>query len=72
MRVAGTAAGALLALIGGVGGLILGVWRIGSKYDETMLKAGAIFIVIPFLNILAPILILLGASSVKGRLAGHH
>jgi len=65
------ALGGVLALIGGIGGLILGVWRMGTRYDETLLKVGAICVVIPFLNILAPILILIGASSARGRLPGH-
>jgi Protein of unknown function (DUF973) len=60
--------GGILALIGFVGGQILGLWRVGSKYDETVIKLGSIFVVIPFLNIVAPILILVGASQAKGKL----
>jgi len=66
------AIGGLLALVGAIGGMILGLWRVGSLYDETMVKMGAIFLIIPLLNILAPILILLGASSARGRLVGVH
>jgi len=65
------ALGGVLALIGEIGGLILGVWRLGTRYDEVMLKVAAICVIIPFLNILAPILILIGASSARGRLPGH-
>jgi hypothetical protein len=64
------ALGGVLALIGGVGGMILGVWRMGTRYDETMLKIGAIMVIVPFLSILAPILMLMGASSARGRLSG--
>ena len=60
--------GGLLAFIGLIGGMILGLWRVGSKYDETLIKIGAIFIIIPLLNIVAPILILVGVSGARGRL----
>ena len=62
------AIGGLLALIGLIGGEILGLWRVGAKYDETLLKLGAIFVIIPLLNITAPFLVLIGAYQVKGRL----
>jgi hypothetical protein len=62
------AIGGLLALIGLIGGQILGLWRMGSKYNETLLKLGAIFVIIPLLNIVAPFLVLIGAYQVKGRL----
>ncbi|HEV2226718.1 MAG TPA: DUF973 family protein, partial [Nitrososphaerales archaeon] len=45
------AIGGILALIGLIGGQILGLWRLGSRYDETLLKLGAIFVIIPLLNI---------------------
>ncbi|HEV2227260.1 MAG TPA: DUF973 family protein, partial [Nitrososphaerales archaeon] len=62
------AIGGILALIGLIGGQILGLWRLGSKYDETLLKLGAIFVIIPLLNIAAPFLVLIGAYQIKGRL----
>ena len=60
--------GAIIALIGLIGGEILGLWRVGSRYNDTVIKLGAIFVIIPLLNIVAPILILIGAAQVKGRL----
>ncbi len=60
--------GGLMALIGVIGGVLLGVWRLGSRYNETLFKVGAILVIIPLLNILAPVLILLAASQVRGRL----
>lgn len=60
--------GGILALIGLIGGMILGLWRVGSKYDETVVKLGAIFVIIPLLNIVAPILILAGVHTIRGRL----
>ncbi len=65
------AIGGLIALVGVLGGVLLGVWRLGTRYDETLFKVGAIFVIIPFLNILAPILILIAASQVRGRLPGN-
>jgi hypothetical protein len=60
--------GGILTLIGYIGGLILGLWRVGSRYNQTTLKIGAIFQIIPLLNIIAPILILLGANEAKNML----
>jgi hypothetical protein len=61
--------GAILAFIGEIGGVVLGLWRVGTRYGETVIKVGAIFTVIPLLSTVAPILILVGALEVKGRLA---
>ena len=58
--------GGLLALVGMIGGVILGLWRVGVRYDQTVIKVGAIFIIIPFLNFVAPALILIGAHDAKG------
>ena len=60
--------GGILALVGSIGGVILGLWRVGSRYDETIIKIGAIFTIIPLLNIVAPILILVGTYAIRGRL----
>ena len=61
--------GGIMALIGTIGGQILGLWRVGSKYNETIIKVGAIFVIIPLLNFVAPLLILIGAYQVRGRLS---
>lgn len=61
--------GGLLALIGIIGGQILGLWRVGTRYNETIFKIGAIFVVIPLLNVVAPVLIIVAAHQVKGRLS---
>ncbi len=62
--------GGILALIGVIGGVVLGLWRIGQRYDESMIKAGAILYLFPFLNILAFVLLLWSLSQVRGRLLG--
>jgi hypothetical protein len=62
--------GGILSLIGYIGGLILGLWRVGSRYNQTTLKIGAIFQIIPLLQLVAPILIILGANDAKNTLSG--
>lgn len=59
------AIGGILATIGLIGGEVLGLWRVGSKYNETLLKLGAIFGIIPLLNIVAPVLVIVGARQAK-------
>lgn len=63
------AIGGILGLIGLIGGQILGLWRVGSKYGETILKLGAIFAIIPLLNIIAPVLVIVGAFQARGRVS---
>jgi hypothetical protein len=61
--------GGILALVGVIGGVILGLWRVGGRYDQTMIKIGAIFFIIPLLNIIAPVLLLVGAWEAKKQIA---
>ena len=61
--------GGVMALVGTIGGQILGLWRVGSRYDSTIIKIGAIFVIIPLLNFVAPILILVGAAQARGSLS---
>lgn len=63
-----TLLGAVVALLVGFVGLLLGIWRFGSRYDEGLFKAAAIIYIIPVASIVAPILIYLGAGAVEGRL----
>ncbi|MDA4129123.1 MAG: DUF973 family protein [Thaumarchaeota archaeon] len=60
--------GGLLALVGVIGGEILGLWRVGTRYESTLIKVGAIFVVIPLLNLVGPVLILIGTLEAKHRL----
>jgi hypothetical protein len=57
--------GAVLVLIGYIGGMILGLWRVGGSYGQTVLKVAAILTIIPFLGLIAPILVLIGVNSAK-------
>jgi hypothetical protein len=59
--------GAVLGLTGAIGGVLLGLWRVGGRYDQTILKVAAIFVIIPFLSIVSPILVIIGVSSAKGK-----
>lgn len=55
--------GGLLLLIGGIGTLI-GVWRLGDRYNDGLFKAGAILLI--FLGVVGSILILIAASKAEG------
>ncbi len=61
--------GGIIALIGFIGGVMLGVWRLGNRYDESLFKVAAIFLIIPLLDVVAPILMLIGTSH-AGRKIG--
>ncbi len=63
------ALGGVLTIVGVVGGLILGLWRVGERYGETTIKVGAVFTIIPLLNVVGAVLILMGARQARGRLA---
>lgn len=60
--------GGIAALVGFIGGLMLGLWRVGSRYDADTIKAAAIIFIIPLITIIAPILILVGVSNVSMNL----
>jgi hypothetical protein len=55
--------GLLLAFIGWIG-MILGVYRIGKTYGSTLTKVGAILYIIPFVSLIAPILVLVGIQGI--------
>jgi hypothetical protein len=57
-------AGAVLAIFGGLFlaflgwiGLLIGIYRIGKRYGSTLAKVGGILTIIPFIGLIAPILI---------------
>ena len=61
--------GGILTFVGLIGGQILGLWRLGSKYNETTLKIGAIFAIIPLLNFVAPVLVIVGSHQADSRIS---
>jgi len=60
---------AIIALVGFIG-LLIGIWRLGTRYNETMFKVGAILLIFPVLNVVGLILILMAARSAGGSLRG--
>lgn len=62
--------GVILLFLGDIIGIILGLWRVGTRYDNTLIKVGAIFFIIPYLDVLAPILVFVGANSVEHQIGG--
>ncbi len=48
---------------------MIGLWRSGKRYNEPLLKAAVIFFIFPYLNVVAPILVLLGARNAGKRLS---
>jgi hypothetical protein len=60
--------GGIAALIGVIG-LILGLWRAGERYDETILKVGGILFIIPYVDFVAPILVFIGALNAQKKVA---
>jgi hypothetical protein len=60
--------GALLALIGVIG-VLLGNWRAGTRYNDSMVKIGGILQILPFLSIVGFVLCLVGYSSISKKLA---
>lgn len=64
--------GVVLGLVGSIGTLV-GVWRIGVRYAESMFQIGAILTLLPVLSIVGQLLVLLGSTRVRSRLLrGHH
>jgi hypothetical protein len=59
---------AILAFVGWIG-LLIGIWRLGSRYEEGLFKVGAVLLIFPVLNLVAAILILVAARSAREKLA---
>lgn len=58
--------GALVALVGYIG-VLIGIWRLGSRYDRATFKVGAILLIIPYLSVVGYLLILVGTTQELGR-----
>lgn len=52
--------GSLVSLVGCLG-MLLGIWRLGSRYRTVLFRAGALFLIIPFVGIAGAALITFGA-----------
>ncbi|MCW1293948.1 MAG: DUF973 family protein [Candidatus Parvarchaeota archaeon] len=53
-------AGVILELIGGIAGVILGLYRVGKRYNKTGISVGAVLLVFPLVDIAGLILIIIG------------
>jgi Protein of unknown function (DUF973)/zinc-ribbon domain len=63
---------AIVALVGLIGGVILGLWRTGSRYSKDMIKAAAILVIFPYVDIVGYILVLIGTHQIGKEIAGRH
>jgi uncharacterized membrane protein len=61
------AVGAILALVGYIG-LLIGIWRLGARYNDDSFKAGAILLIFPVLNLVGLILVLLATKKARANL----
>ncbi len=61
----------ILAFIGFFVGLILGLWRVGSAFNSSLVMVGAILMIIPYLDILGVILVLAGVAEILGKHRGN-
>lgn len=60
------AVGAIAALVGFIG-VLMGIWRLGTRYSEGLLKVAAVLLIFPVLNIVGAILMLVGTRSALQR-----
>ncbi len=58
----------ILALIGAIG-VLLGIWRVGTRYANSLLHVAAILYIIPLANLVAPILTYVAVGEVERHLA---
>jgi uncharacterized membrane protein len=54
--------GFILAVVGWIG-LVIGLYRIGNRYNSTITKVGAILTILPVVSLIAPILVIVGVTS---------
>jgi hypothetical protein len=58
--------GGLLLLIGGIG-MLIGIYRLGTRFDVGLFKAGAILLIFPILSLIGVILIYVGTSDARTK-----
>lgn len=61
--------GAILVIIGYVGCLV-GLWRVGERYQESSFKIGTLLLLIPLLSVAGAVLLFIAAHSTRAKLAG--
>jgi hypothetical protein len=55
---------AIFVLVGYIG-LLIGIWRLGDRYQEGLFKTGAVLLIFPLLNVTGNILIVAAANSAR-------
>jgi len=58
---------AIGAFIGYIG-LLVGIWRLGSRYEDGLFKIGAVFLIIPLLNVVGVVLIVVAARAARSKI----
>jgi len=61
--------GGLIGVIGFIGGIMLGLWRVGRRYDSTLIKVSAILLIIPIADIIVPILMFIGVWQSRNKVS---
>ncbi len=58
--------GGLLGFVGLLG-TVLGLFRFGSRYSSSLARVGAILYIVPFVAVIAPLLVFVGAHQVQRK-----
>jgi hypothetical protein len=57
----------IIALVGFIGTLV-GIWRLGDRYGNSLFKIGAVLLIIPYVNLVGQILILVAAGGARAQI----
>jgi hypothetical protein len=60
------AIGGIVALVGYIG-MLIGIWRLGTRYGDGLFKAGAVLLIFPVLNLIGAILLLVAARGAQRK-----
>lgn len=58
--------GAIIALVGYIG-VLVGIWRLGTRYEDGTFKVAAVLLIFPLLNIVGAILVLVACGGALRR-----
>ncbi len=59
--------GGVLALVGLIG-VLLGLWRVGTRYNDTLIHVATILLIFPYVNVVASALLLASMQSQRRRI----
>jgi hypothetical protein len=60
-------AGAIAFIVGAIG-VLVGIWRLGVRYNDSLFKVAAVLFIFPFLGLIAAILMIVATSSIEEKL----